>query len=171
MTLRSSNLRLAVLGAAILVMPFVSKMAAAQGAPSSKTNTQSKAAASPTDTPHLADGHPDMNGVWVPAREGSGGSTSKKDANGNVDVRLFARDGSPTNFNVDNTIKRRADPNKPVYKPEFLQKTKDLDDNEASQDPLFFCKPAGVPRVGAPNQISQTRDRRCFCINRETRFA
>jgi len=151
----SSHLRLILVACAITVLPSAATSAAAQATPGSKASA-AKTADSSATTPHLADGHPDMNGVWVPANAGSGGSAIKKDANGNVDVRLFARDGSPTNFNVDNTIRRRADPNKPVYKPEFLQKIKDLDDNEASQDPLFFCKPAGVPRIGAPNQISQT---------------
>lgn len=157
----SLNFRFAFATFAIAALPLIATSVGAQTAPTSKASSAKKSESS-VATPQLADGRPDLNGVWVPAGSGAGGSAIKKDANGNVDVRLFARDGSPTNFNVDNTIRRRADPNKPVYKPEFLQKIKDLDDNEASEDPLFFCKPAGVPRIGAPNQISQTRGQVVF---------
>ena len=104
----------------------------------------------------------------VPA---SGGSAIKKDANGNVDVRLFARDGSPTNFNVDNTIKRSADPNKPVYKPEFLQKIKIWTITKPAEDPLFFCKPAGVPRSAPRTRFRRLPARSSFSTSPATRFA
>ena len=49
----------------------------------------------------------------------------------------------------------RVDPNAPPYKPELLAKVKDFEKNRYQVDPAFICKPAGVPRVGPPNVISQ----------------
>jgi hypothetical protein len=54
--------------------------------------------------------------------------------------------------------RRAASSNKPVYKPEFLAKVKELSDLQAKLDPAFYCKLPGVPRMGAPAQIVQHRD-------------
>src|SRR5580765_3738674 len=51
---------------------------------------------------------------------------------------------------------RAAAPNKPDYKPELLAKVKELSDKQGVLDPAFYCKPQGVPRMGAPTQIVQT---------------
>ncbi len=51
---------------------------------------------------------------------------------------------------------RAAAPNKPEYKPELLAKVKELSDKQGVLDPAFYCKPQGVPRMGAPTQIVQT---------------
>src|SRR4051812_21976132 len=51
---------------------------------------------------------------------------------------------------------RAAAANKPDYKPELLAKVKELSDKQGVLDPAFYCKPAGVPRMGMPNQIVQT---------------
>jgi hypothetical protein len=159
MTGRCFRLITAAVLAAVVVW-FTPMLSFAQGAAAPKAPSGavpgSKAAASPVSTPHLADGHPDLNGVWIPAGQILVNTSKKKDEKGDIDVRLISPDGSATGFEVNNTIKRRSDPNRPVYKPELVQKTKDLDDNEATEDPVFFCKPAGVPRIGVPNQISQT---------------
>ena len=66
-------------------------------------------------TPRAADGHPDLSGVWNGAATGP--YIKSDDANSAL---LAARDGTLINFERDNTIIRRADPNKPLYKPEFL---------------------------------------------------
>ena len=145
---------------ALTVLSFTPAVAFPQGTAAPKATTKNsagtKAATAPVSTPHLADGHPDLNGLWIPAGQVLISLSKKNDEKGNIDLRLISPDGSATGFEVNNTIKRRSDPNTPIYKPEFVQKTKDLDDNEATEDPVFFCKPAGVPRLGAPNQISQT---------------
>ena len=49
-----------------------------------------------------------------------------------------------------------VDPNPPPYKPELLAKVKELASDKIHNDPEFHCKPAGVPRAGAPRQIVQT---------------
>ena len=51
---------------------------------------------------------------------------------------------------------RRADPNKPLYKPEFWEKVQKLDQNGNAEDPSFGCMPGGVPRMGPPAKIVQT---------------
>ena len=51
--------------------------------------------------------------------------------------------------------KRPKDPNQPLYKADFVAKVKQLAANPDHNDPSFVCKPAGVPRTGAPNQIVQ----------------
>jgi Carboxypeptidase regulatory-like domain len=47
-------------------------------------------------------------------------------------------------------------PGTPKYKPEFLAKVKELDDNQVNVDPAFTCGPPGVPRIGPPQRIVQT---------------
>ena len=49
-----------------------------------------------------------------------------------------------------------VDPNPPPYKPALLAKVKKLASDKVRYDPTFYCKPAGVPRAGAPRQIIQT---------------
>jgi hypothetical protein len=101
-------------------------------------------------TPRTADGHPDLNGVWIGQRAPFVDSTDPLAQN------LASRDASLLNFERDNAIIRRSDPNKPLYKPEFWEKVQKLDQNGNTEDPSFGCKPAGVPRMGPPAQIVQT---------------
>jgi hypothetical protein len=102
-------------------------------------------------TPRTADGHPDLSGVWNGANAGP--YIKAEDPNSAL---LAARDGTLINFERDNTIVRRSDPNKPLYKPEFWEKVKYLDQNGNTEDPSFGCVPGGVPRMGAPAKIVQT---------------
>ena len=92
----------------------------------------------------LADGHPDLNGFWA----SSSGPDTPVGANFGPPDPSFRRG--------DNGAKARlADPNQPPYKPELMDKVKKLALNESKDDPAFFCKPGGVPRVGPPHAIVQ----------------
>src|SRR5947207_544393 len=125
------NHRLTLYGcAAIMIFCALSLSAAAQG---------------PT-------AHPDLTGMWNggPPR---GLTVSPDDPLG---AYLAARDGTLLNFERDNTIIRRMDPNKPLYKPEFWEKVQQLDQEGNTADPSFGCMPAGVPRMGPPPKIVQT---------------
>jgi len=73
-----------------------------------------------------------------------------------VGLILAAREGTLVNFERDNTLMRRADPNKPVYKPQFWEKVQQLDQNGNNEDPSYSCMPQGVPRMGPPMKIVQT---------------
>src|ERR1700739_4949004 len=100
-------------------------------------------------TPRTADGHPDLSGVWIGQRAPFVESTDPLAQN------LASRDGTLLNFERDNAMIRRSDPNKPIYKPELWEKVQKLDQNGNTEDPSFGCKPAGVPRMGPPAQIVQ----------------
>jgi hypothetical protein len=58
---------------------------------------------------------------------------------------------------VDGDKQRAANPNKPPYKPELLAKVRQLDRDENKLDPVVQCHPPGVPRMGPPARIVQSR--------------
>ena len=102
-------------------------------------------------TPETADGHPDLTGVW------NGGVTGPQLKSADpLTANLASRDGSLVNFERDNALMRRADPNKPLYKPEFWEKVQHGDQNGNTDDPSYGCMPGGVPRMGPPTKIVQT---------------
>jgi len=110
--------------------------------------------AAAADTPRRADGKPDMTGNWGGAFNpitGSGtrrcGPTQKecKTAQDNfwVDYEWL----SPSRFGVLG---------RPIYKPEFWDKTQELDQWTNKYDPVMTCQPLGLPRQGTPFRIIQT---------------
>jgi hypothetical protein len=109
-------------------------------------------------TPRTADGRPDLNGLWIvgaPPR-------SFVDEGGNTRVGMGGREGSGANAERDNFLRRRMDPNRPVYKPEFWEKVQYLDDHQIVEDSYFHCNPMGVPRQGPPAKIVQTATEMIF---------
>jgi hypothetical protein len=125
----------AILGIALCWMPVP---ASAQG----------KAA---SQTPRTADGHPDFTGLW----NGAVNAIFLK-SDDPLTSNLASRDGSLLNFERDFTLVRRADQNKPLYKPQFWEKIQQLDQNGNKEDPSYGCMPGGVPRMGPPAKIIQT---------------
>src|SRR5437588_3879226 len=101
-------------------------------------------------SPRTEDRHPDLNGLWIGQRAPFVQSEDPLAAN------LASRDGTLLNFERDNALIRRSDPNKPLYKPEFWEKVQKLDQDGNNADPSFGCMPAGVPRMGPPAKIVQT---------------
>jgi hypothetical protein len=93
----------------------------------------------------------DLSGVWVAT-----GGVGRVDRGDPLASNLASRDASLLNFERDNALMRRADPNKPLYKPEFWAKVQEFDQNGNNADPSYGCMPGGVPRMGAPAKIVQT---------------
>lgn len=103
-------------------------------------------AAQPTTTPRTADGRPDLNGTW----ENGGGIDFVKPttaANGSICVRDCG--GPPPG--------PRAPQDRPKYKPEFDAKVAGLSAKQVQVDPGLRCGPPGVPRIGPPDKIVQTK--------------
>jgi hypothetical protein len=149
MSHRSLDSRKAVTFAvvALMVLYFMISPAAAQKASDQSVGGAKKAAAS---TPHLADGHPDLNGYWDP-----GGAPANITQVGTV-TKVFIGGGPAPQNAAAAAQPRRPAPNTPPYKPELEAKAKQLYDNQSSTDPAFFCKPLGIPRIGPPLQIVQS---------------
>jgi hypothetical protein len=109
-------------------------------------------------TPHMADGKPDLNGVWHhffgelvhPVGDGSfalglGGAPRPSGAQA----------GGPP------PPRPRPDP-LPEYKPQFVAKVKFFNDNQVKEDHALHCMNPGVPRIGPPQQIIHTAKQAVF---------
>ncbi len=107
-------------------------------------------------TPRTTDGKPDLSGIWVPPPNRAVVSTFN-DAGSGQQV-YAAREGNFENFENDNALRRMGDRNKPLYKPEFWSQVRENDANGNELDPEFKCRLYGVPKLGAPAQIVQTKD-------------
>jgi hypothetical protein len=114
-------------------------------------------------TPRLSDGHPDLNGYWDTGAN-SNLAVSKE---GNTTKAVLDLGANPRPANAP-PPPRREPPSLPSYKPEFMEKVKDLGKNSSSKDPGFFCKPLGVPRIGPPHQIVQTPKMVVFFYQQDT---
>ena len=126
-----------------------------RGAGAGGADANAAAAAKPT--PRAPDGHPDLTGVWGGAAE-----PVKALAPGESTRILFPVRTNPEDKRIfdemDLAAKERqaAEPNKPPYKPELASKVQLLSDKRQFNDPSFYCKPLGVPRMGPPSQVVQT---------------
>ena len=99
--------------------------------------------------PRLADGHPDLNGTW---ENGSGYDFVKpqKGKDGSICITGCAQPGGSAP-----APRVRVEPDRPVYKPEFMAKVKDLEKRQVQTDPVLRCKSPGLPRIGPPDKIVQ----------------
>ncbi len=114
------------------------------------------------ETPRLANGKPDMTGVWgfVPlAITGSGnrrcGPTQVKGGGISPDTGCTT---AQDNFWVDYEwiSPSRFGPSRPNYKPQYWDKIQELDQWTNRDDPVMTCQPLGLPRQGTPRRIIQT---------------
>lgn len=101
-------------------------------------------------TPHMADGHPDLNGVW---HHFFGGLVAKV---GDNSFTLNFGQTIPQGTAVGAPVPRAMPDPEPEYKAQYVAKVKYLNDNQVKEDHTLHCMPPGVPRIGPPQQIVQT---------------
>jgi hypothetical protein len=147
-----------------LFTPVVAALVVCASTVSLNGQEGAKAQEAPKPTPRAADGRPDLSGVWIAGNRGIRSATE----NASIKVVLPLAGVNQDQDNVFAALdrisvaERAKDPNKPPYKPELLAKVKDFEVRQSQEDPAFYCKPAGVPRMGPPAQIIQLPDKLVF---------
>jgi hypothetical protein len=154
----------------LMCMPWYPTLALAQRGSAAKGDSTKPAVA----TPHLANGQPDLSGYW-----GHLAYEMQKlaDPKANIVGGLEGGDGSGqafswwiTHFETDAQIGRRAQKNRPIYKPEYWDKIRETDWNFSRKlDPSNQCLP-GVPRLGMPQKIVQTPNEVVFIYESLNRY-
>ncbi len=131
-------------------------------APHAATDTAAKPA-----LPRLANGQPDLNGIWD---NGGGISFVRPQDLKDGSVCLMGctpppdatKDGAAKDGAAKPAPRVRMKPDFPNYKPEAATKVKDLATRQVQEDPALRCLPPGVPRIGPPDKIVQTKNEAIF---------
>jgi hypothetical protein len=135
---------------AVLMIPMT-----ASGQTSYAAEAKKNPGAASRPTPRMADGHPDLNGVW---HHYFGAGTIQKVGDNFVLGGAFA--GGVT---APPPAAARPQPDaKPEYKAEFAGRVKSLNENQVKEDSTLHCRPPGVPRIGPPQQIVHTPKQAVF---------
>jgi len=128
-------------------------------------------------TPRLPDGRPDLNGTWIPERNGRG-RTPVKLPDGSICVTNCADFLPPAPAAAGRGAAGPAAPgrggaggpaaapqrNFPNYKPEYLAKVKELNDTQVKMDTALQCQPPGVPASGRRTRLSRPPGKSCSCM-------
>ncbi len=112
--------------------------------------------------PRRPDGQPDLNGVWSERFDGTDTLGGTIDEKGSVDAVLRSRTGGLLALEIDGSVMARGNRIRPMYKPEYWEKVRDLRRRALEEDPEFSCRPWGVPRIGQPQQIVQQENQLVF---------
>jgi hypothetical protein len=151
-----SKLRSALLAAATLLSAY---SASAQYSVGTLVPLNLKIADSPVlagsgPVPRLANGHPDLTGMWNGLPDGRDPGGDNTPAGENPGLAVFpARHGDITLAEQDNRLMAGTSDDLPQYKPQYWDKVNELDQNSYKADPAFSCQTPGVPRLGGPAKI------------------
>src|SRR5947199_1682063 len=144
---------------ALAAASVVTALAAApqKTAPSGQPDSTGKSSASKIK--RAPDGHPDLSGGWTYAIDLAPAVLQKV-----IDGKLITTvlDQSARHRAVENVPGSLPWTKAPSYKPEFLEKVKDLAAHESKVDGVFYCGRPGVPRIGSPRRIIQLRGELIF---------
>jgi hypothetical protein len=140
------NTRSSVIAATLAIVFAASLTVLAQsGAPAAKS------------APRI-DGHPDLNGTWDTGYSELviGFVQPQKLENGSICVSGCAPAGGAR---AGGAARGGGAPARvfPKYKPEFQARVKTLETNQVKEDSILRCEAPGVPRIGPPAKIVQTR--------------
>ena len=108
---------------------------------------------SASKVPRAPDGHPDLSGGWTYAIDVAPVAL-KTVVNGKITTTLVEQNARHKVF--DNVPGSLPWTKAPSYRPEFLEKVKDLAAHESKVDGVFYCGRPGVPRIGSPRRIIQS---------------
>jgi hypothetical protein len=104
--------------------------------------------AAPPVVPRMADGHPDISGLYV---GGVGGGSNLPTGVGSGN--FASRTGDFNGFEEDNGLSRMSLRLAPVYKPEYWDVVQMNDYRGNWDDPVHKCYPDSPPALGNPDQI------------------
>lgn len=106
--------------------------------------------------PRLADGHPDLSGIW---ENGAGIEFVQPQQRGES---ICVSGCGPAPGAATPAARPGAGatappprPTRPQYKPEFQARVADLTKRQVEEDPVLRCQPPGIPRIGPPDKIVQ----------------
>ena len=164
------------IGAVVVAIVLLSAHVAAQGRGQGQGAAVGQASAASMPTPKRANGVPDFSGVWAATGGGGfgggGGAGGGLQAGlnretGNFNTVLRNRTTNPVDFERDSGVRQRMYPReaRPWYKPEYWERVRfnDLHGHSLeAPDPDFQCMPAGVPRIGMPQEIMQDETHMVF---------
>jgi hypothetical protein len=122
-------------------------------------HAQSGAAAGAKPAPRI-DGHPDLNGTWDTGYNEIviGFVRPQQLEGGSVCVSGCApAGGAPRGGGAGRAGGAPPARDFPKYKADFQAKVKDLEARQVKEDSILRCEPPGVPRIGPPAKIVQTR--------------
>jgi hypothetical protein len=119
---------------------------------------QAPAAAKPI--PRLADGHPDLSGIW---ENGAGIEFVRPQQRGESICVSGCGPAPGAPPAQGQAVARPAGqaaaapprPTRPQYKPELQAKVADLTKRQVEEDPVLRCQAPGIPRIGPPDKIVQ----------------